>query len=108
MLLLICYFKTVLYVPHLRYKQIFPGYSACEPEVVKDRVEGLKENYEDLCKLASQRQAKLDESRRMHQFFASITEEISWLKEKEQLLTSDDLGHDLTSVRSLVSKHKVS
>ena len=75
--------------------------------MVRDRVEGLKGNYADLCELASQRQGKLDESRRMHQFFASIAEEISWLKEKEQLLTSDDVGHDLTSVRSLVSKQKV-
>ena len=76
--------------------------------MVKDRVDGLKANYDDLCELASKRQATLDESRKMHQFFASITEEISWLKEKEQLLISDDLGHDLTSVRSLVSKQKAS
>ncbi|XP_076810469.1 spectrin beta chain, non-erythrocytic 1-like isoform X3 [Clavelina lepadiformis] len=82
------------------------GYSACEPSAVSDRVGGVRDTYDDLCCLAAKRRAKLEESRRMHQFFATMTEEVAWAREKEQLMMSDDVGRDLTSVHSLVTKQK--
>ena len=68
---------------------------------------GVRDTYDDLCCLAAKRRAKLEESRRMHQFFATMTEEVAWAREKEQLMMSDDVGRDLTSVHSLVTKQKV-
>uniref|UniRef100_H2ZPE1 Spectrin beta chain n=1 Tax=Ciona savignyi TaxID=51511 RepID=H2ZPE1_CIOSA len=81
-------------------------YSACEPSAVEDKVVGVRTTYDQLCKQAADRRAKLDESRRMHLFFATMAEEVAWVKEKEQLLNSDDLGRDLTSVHSLLTKQK--
>nr|XP_026689485.1 spectrin beta chain, non-erythrocytic 1 isoform X2 [Ciona intestinalis] len=81
-------------------------YSACEPSAVEDKVTGVRTAYDELCKQAADRGAKLDESRRMHHFFATMAEEVAWVKEKEQLLNSDDLGRDLTSVHSLLTKQK--
>nr|CAB3266546.1 spectrin beta chain, non-erythrocytic 1-like [Phallusia mammillata] len=81
-------------------------YIACDPPIVQDRVDRVRNAYDSLCRMAAERRAKLDESRRMHLFFASMAEELAWVKEKEQLMTSDDYGRDLTSVHSLLTKQK--
>lgn len=36
-----------------------------------------------------------------------MTEEETWIKEKEQILSSEEIGHDLTTVHLLISKNKV-
>lgn len=35
-----------------------------------------------------------------------VDETISWIKEKEQLMGSDDFGRDLASVQALLRKHE--
>lgn len=35
-----------------------------------------------------------------------VDETISWIKEKEQLMASDDFGRDLASVQALLRKHE--
>lgn len=35
-----------------------------------------------------------------------MDETISWIKEKEQLMSSDDFGRDLASVQALLRKHE--
>lgn len=35
-----------------------------------------------------------------------MDETISWIKEKEQLMASDDFGRDLASVQALLRKHE--
>uniref|UniRef100_A0A4W3GTX3 Spectrin beta chain n=1 Tax=Callorhinchus milii TaxID=7868 RepID=A0A4W3GTX3_CALMI len=50
--------------------------------------------------------ARKQESRRLWKFFWEMAEEESWIREKEQILSSDDCGKDLTSVMRLLSKHK--
>lgn len=35
-----------------------------------------------------------------------VDETISWIKEKEQLMASDDFGRDLASVQALRRKHE--
>ena len=67
----------------------------------------LDSAYEELQQLAQDRRTKLDESRRLWQFYWDMADEEGWIKEKEQLMSSPDLGHDLTSVNLLLSKHKV-
>jgi len=83
-----------------------PGYKPVEPEVVKDRMRNLEAAYAELRKLSNQRRSKLDESRQMWQFFWDMAEEEAWMKEKEQLMSSPDLGRDLTSVLLLLQKHQ--
>jgi len=63
--------------------------------------------YEELLRLASERQSRLKEARKMWQFYDDVEDEEAWIKEKEQIMSSPDLGHDLTSIRLLLTKHKV-
>lgn len=63
--------------------------------------------YEELLQLAIDRRTRLGESRKLWQFYWDMADEEGWIKEKEQLMSSPDLGHDLTSVHLLLNKHKV-
>lgn len=83
------------------------GYKPCDPQVVHDRMSHLDAAYEELLQLAIDRRNKLEESRKLWQFYWDMADEEGWIKEKEQLMSSPDLGHDLTSVHLLLNKHKV-
>ncbi|XP_053568173.1 spectrin beta chain, non-erythrocytic 1 isoform X2 [Bombina bombina] len=82
------------------------GYTPCDPQVIRDRVAHMEFCYQELCQLAAERRARLEESRRLWKFFWEMAEEEGWIREKEQILSSDDYGKDLTSVIRLLSKHK--
>ncbi|KAJ8308165.1 hypothetical protein KUTeg_013039 [Tegillarca granosa] len=82
------------------------GYRPSDPEVIKDRMNTLEIAYEELMKLAAERRARLEESRKLWQFYWDMADEEGWIKEKEQLMSSPDLGHDLTSVHLLLNKQK--
>uniref|UniRef100_A0A4W5QYJ6 Spectrin beta chain n=1 Tax=Hucho hucho TaxID=62062 RepID=A0A4W5QYJ6_9TELE len=81
------------------------SYKPCDPQVIKDRVQHLDLCYQELCALAAQRRARLEQSRRLWNFFWEMAELESWIKEKEHIFSSLDYGKDLTSVRVLQSKH---
>ena len=72
-----------------------------------DRKAHLDAAYDELVQLAADRRARLEESRKLWQFYWDMADEEGWIKEKEQLMSSPDLGHDLTSVHLLLNKHKV-
>jgi spectrin beta len=57
-----------------------------------------------LVKLAVERRARLEESRKLWQFYWDMAE--NWIKEKEQILSTGDIGHDLTTIHLLISKHR--
>ncbi|XP_012379042.1 spectrin beta chain, non-erythrocytic 1 isoform X2 [Dasypus novemcinctus] len=82
------------------------GYKPCDPQVIRDRVAHMEFCYQELCQLAAERRARLEESRRLWKFFWEMAEEESWIREKEKILSSDDYGKDLTSVMRLLSKHR--
>jgi spectrin beta len=67
----------------------------------------LQDAYAELVKLAVERRARLDESRKLWQFYWDMADEENWIKEKEQIVTNGDIGHDLTTINLLLSKHKV-
>ncbi|KAL0969750.1 hypothetical protein UPYG_G00231790 [Umbra pygmaea] len=81
------------------------SYKPCDPQVIKDRVQHMGLCYEELCALAAQRRARLEQSRRLWIFFWEMAELESWIKEKEHIFSSLDYGKDLTSVLVLQSKH---
>ncbi|XP_014050858.1 spectrin beta chain, erythrocytic isoform X1 [Salmo salar] len=81
------------------------SYKPCDPQVIKDRVQHLDLCYQELCALAVQRRARLEQSRRLWYFFWEMAELESWIKEKEHIFSSLDYGKDLTSVLALQSKH---
>uniref|UniRef100_A0AAR2LTX6 Spectrin beta chain n=1 Tax=Pygocentrus nattereri TaxID=42514 RepID=A0AAR2LTX6_PYGNA len=80
-------------------------YKPCDPQVIRDRVQHLDLCYQELCALAAQRRARLEQSRRLWNFFWETAELESWIREKEHIFSSLDYGKDLTSVLVLQSKH---
>lgn len=82
------------------------GYKPCDPSIVVERVQQLEDAYSELVKLAVERRHRLQESRQLWQFYWDMAEEENWIKEKEHILTSGEIGHDLTTVHLLLSKHK--
>uniref|UniRef100_A0A8C4EWP3 Spectrin beta chain n=1 Tax=Dicentrarchus labrax TaxID=13489 RepID=A0A8C4EWP3_DICLA len=81
------------------------GYKPCDPQVIRDRVQHLNLCYQELCALAAQRRARLEQSRRFWNFLWEVAELESWIREKEHIFSSLDYGKDLTSVLVLQSKH---
>ncbi|XP_017158077.1 spectrin beta chain, erythrocytic isoform X2 [Poecilia reticulata] len=81
------------------------SYKPCDPQVIRDRVQHLNLCYQELCALAAQRRARLEQSRRFWNILWEVAELESWIREKEQLFSSLDYGKDLTSVLVLQSKH---
>uniref|UniRef100_A0A4W4H3Z7 Spectrin beta chain n=1 Tax=Electrophorus electricus TaxID=8005 RepID=A0A4W4H3Z7_ELEEL len=80
-------------------------YKPCDPQVIQDRVQHLDLCYQELCALAAQRKARLEQSRRLWNFFWEMAQLESWVREKEHIFSSLDYGKDLTSVLVLQSKH---
>uniref|UniRef100_A0A8C2CWL3 Spectrin beta chain n=1 Tax=Cyprinus carpio TaxID=7962 RepID=A0A8C2CWL3_CYPCA len=83
------------------------SYKPCDPQVIRDRVQHLDLCYQELCALAAQRKARLEQSRRLWNFLWEIAELEGWIREKEHIFSSLDYGKDLTSVLVLQSKHSV-
>ncbi|XP_075382260.1 spectrin beta chain, non-erythrocytic 2 [Mycteria americana] len=81
------------------------GYQPCEPAAVRERVATLELRYRELVELAGQRRVRLEESRRLWKFFWDTGEEEAWMREQERLLSSEDVGRDLTSSLRLLSQH---
>ena len=82
------------------------GYKPCDPRVIQERIHRLESAYSHLVELAVERRHRLEESRKLHQFYWDIAEEDAWIREKEQILSSLEIGHDLTAVNLLISKNK--
>ncbi|KAG7280294.1 hypothetical protein CRUP_026835 [Coryphaenoides rupestris] len=82
------------------------GYQPCDPQVIRDRVAHMEFCYQELSQLAEERRARLEESRRLWRFFWEMAEEEGWVREKEQILSSDDCGKDLTGALRLLSQHR--
>ncbi|XP_042292856.1 spectrin beta chain, erythrocytic isoform X1 [Thunnus maccoyii] len=81
------------------------SYKPCDPQVITERVQHLELCYKELCALAAQRRARLEQSRLFWNFLWEVAELESWIKEKEHIFSSLDYGKDLTSVLVLQSKH---
>lgn len=82
------------------------NYKPCDPKLVHDKIQELKSAFEELNKLAKYRKSKLEESKKLWQFFSDIAEEEAWIREKQHILSSSEIGHDLTTVHLLINKNK--
>ncbi len=87
-------------------EEIVGGYKPCDPKIVDERITQLESAYSELVQLAIDRRSRLEESRKLWQFYWDMAEEEAWIKEKEQILSSAEIGHDLTTVHLLISKNR--
>ncbi|KAK2499565.1 hypothetical protein MC885_005835 [Smutsia gigantea] len=77
-----------------------------EEELTKTKQDEVNAAWPRLKGLALQRQGKLSGAAEVQRFNRDVDETISWIKEKEQLMASDDFGQDLASVQALLRKHE--
>uniref|UniRef100_A0A8C0ZZE7 SH3 domain-containing protein n=1 Tax=Castor canadensis TaxID=51338 RepID=A0A8C0ZZE7_CASCN len=77
-----------------------------EEEMIKTKQDEVNAAWQRLKGLALQRQGKLFGAAEVQRFNRDVDETISWIKEKEQLMASDDFGRDLASVQALLRKHE--
>ncbi|XP_077478046.1 spectrin alpha chain, non-erythrocytic 1 isoform X5 [Stigmatopora argus] len=77
-----------------------------EAELIASKQEEVDAAWRRLKDLAQQRQGKLFGAAEVQRFNRDVDETISWIKEKEQLMASDDFGRDLASVQALLRKHE--
>ncbi|XP_043588838.1 spectrin beta chain isoform X3 [Bombus pyrosoma] len=89
-----------------RFLEHGEGYRPCDPTIIVERVQQLEDAYAELVRLAVERRARLEESRKLWQFYWDMADEENWIKEKEQIVSTGDIGHDLTTINLLLSKHK--
>ncbi|KAL4659700.1 spectrin beta chain, non-erythrocytic 1-like isoform X3 [Arapaima gigas] len=82
------------------------SYKPCEPALVSEKVSRLGRAYEELGRLAADRRARLEDSRRLWQFLWELGEEAAWMREQDQILVGGDCGRDLSSALHLLSKHE--
>merc|ERR1719328_420670 len=82
------------------------GYKPCDPSIIVERVTALEDAYGELVSLSVERRSRLEESRQLWQFYWDMAEEENWVKEMGHVLSQGDIGHDLTTIHLLLSKHK--
>ncbi|XP_055516190.1 spectrin alpha chain, non-erythrocytic 1 isoform X2 [Leucoraja erinacea] len=77
-----------------------------ELTLITHRQDEVNVAWQRLKGLVLQRQGKLFGAAEVQRFNRDVDETISWIKEKEQLMASDDFGRDLASVQTLLRKHE--
>lgn len=82
------------------------AYKPCEPSKIKARNAELEKMYDDLYKMAVMRRKRLENSRQFWQFNWDLDQEEGWINEKKRILSSEEIGHDLSTVHMLIGKNK--
>ena len=77
-----------------------------ESDTVAAKRAEVLEAWARLRRLASSRQEKLFGAHEIQRFNRDADETISWINEKDALISSDDCGKDLASVQTLQRKHE--
>ncbi|XP_063792527.1 spectrin alpha chain, non-erythrocytic 1 isoform X4 [Pseudophryne corroboree] len=77
-----------------------------ELDLIKTKQDEVNNSWQRLKGLAQQRQGKLFGAAEVQRFNRDVDETIGWIREKEQLMASDDFGRDLASVQALLRKHE--
>ncbi|CAF2887520.1 unnamed protein product [Rotaria sp. Silwood2] len=83
------------------------GYRPATPEEIEIRIHNLQKSYEELIELARKRRELLEQAKVLSKFYSDIGDAELWIDEKQQTMTSPDMGHDVNSTDSLLGKHKL-
>ncbi|CAG2161762.1 unnamed protein product, partial [Oppiella nova] len=72
---------------------------------IKVRIESLTSQWDKLHELADQKSKQLSDAMEAFQYHTDANEAESWMKEKMQLVTSEDYGKDEPSALALLQRH---
>lgn len=75
-------------------------------DLIEPKRQALNANWANLLLKADQRRGKLEDSLQAHQYLADAAEAESWMREKEPIISSEDLGKDEDSTEALLKKHE--
>ena len=76
-----------------------------ESDDIKARIESLTTQWDKLHELTDQKTKQLSDAIEAFQYHADANEAESWMKEKMQLVTSEDYGKDEPSALALLQRH---
>ncbi|GMT03322.1 hypothetical protein PENTCL1PPCAC_25496, partial [Pristionchus entomophagus] len=74
------------------------------PEI-EQRMAELEHHWNQMKQATGSRQQKLKESEDFQEFLGRVEEEEAWMNEKQQILSSDNLGDNMAGVQGLLKKH---
>ncbi|CAH8451535.1 unnamed protein product [Schistosoma rodhaini] len=74
--------------------------------IIQEKQRQLSQRYHDLQKPLNQRREKLSDAYKLHQFFRDVEDEEDWIREKEPVAGSTNVGRDLIGVQNLIKKHQ--
>ncbi|XP_030614955.1 spectrin beta chain, non-erythrocytic 5 [Archocentrus centrarchus] len=77
-----------------------------QDDQARRRDDALSSLWDELNSSIRTREQNLQAAREIHQFNRDVEELKGWMAEKEAVLDSDDLGHDLHSVQTLLRQHE--
>jgi len=83
------------------------GYRPATSEEIEGRIHNLQKSYEELIELARNRRDLLEQAKSLGKFYSDMGDAELWIDEKQQTMTSPDLGHDVNTTDSLLTKHKL-
>ncbi|CAA2991147.1 spectrin alpha chain, partial [Olea europaea subsp. europaea] len=75
-------------------------------DLIEPKRVALNAEWAKLLTKADQRRSKLEDSLQAHQYLADAAEAESWMREKEPIIASNDLGKDEDSTEALLKKHE--
>lgn len=77
-----------------------------EEETIRQKQQEVNEAWQRLRQLSLLRQERLFGAHEIQRFNRDADETISWIQEKDTVLSTDDYGRDLASVQALQRKHE--
>jgi len=77
-----------------------------DPQVVRERMNFLEERYLELISLAETRRLRLENNKRLCQFWWDLADIENHLRDQEQVLALGDTGRDIISVNWHLAKHR--
>lgn len=92
-------------VQNLADELIEEGYP--EPDRIRTRAAEVKALWDEFKELAAARLEALQGAKQVHSFDRTADETISWINEKYAVVCSEEYGHDLESIQSLIRRHGV-
>lgn len=74
--------------------------------ILEQKQQQVMSRYEALSEPLQKKRSRLADSYRLHQFYRDVEDEEDWIREKEPVAASNNVGRDLIGVQNLIKKHQ--